>query len=68
MIFVASLFLSAGCPALKTLPNPLGSHRLADKACIKILVEFEPEQFRPARYCYPPGSVIATPEAIRAAQ
>lgn len=66
-ICVASLFCLAGCPAT-LLPDPLASHRLAREACVKVLVEKAPTQFKPVKVCYPAGSVIATPEAIRAAQ
>lgn len=65
-ICVVSLFWLAGCPPT-LLPDPLASHRLAREECLKVLVERAPKQFKPMKVCYPAGSVIATPEAIRAA-
>jgi len=34
---------------------------------VKILVQYDKDTQRKVRDCYPAGSVIATPEAIRAA-
>ena len=60
-------FSLAGCKPI-LLPDPKEAHLLSKPARVHVLVRQPDGRLRSQKVEYPAGSVIATPEAIQAAE